>query len=407
MKKWFWLALVLGLAFIGAVGFWLGGSAPAAPASPTPTPVAPGEALPPIGTPAPAGEPLTEDAGEGEALRHVDLEALHALYAPDAVYARVGEREIRWAEYFQWLGSNVLSAESYLENMGAYGMDMTWASAYDETHSFAAYVIESLNENLRVYAGIDLFAQEQGYSISDEELAEAETEAMRAALGEEATKEDWAALLVENFLTEEIYRTQLRSNLLLEKIYGEQFGQDAESISDEEIEQFLAENDYLRSNHILFLTVDMNTRESLDDETIAAKKEQAEKIAAELQGIKDPDELLARFAALKEELDEDSGKIAYPNGYLFSAGQMVPEFEETSRTLALYQVSDPVLTSYGYHVIIRLPIERGDTLDSGSTVAEAAASAALARKLDAVVDALDFEYAEGAAPVDLLAYLKN
>ena len=405
MKKWFWLALVLVLVFVGGAGFWLGSTKASAPSSPETTPVAPGEPLPPINTPF-AGEPLDGDSGES-ALQRVDLDAVRTLYAPDTVYARVGEREITWAQYAQWLESNVLSAENYLESMAAYGLPMAWDSDYDETHSFAAFVTESLNENLRVYTGIDQFAHELGYEISDEELDEAEAQTMREVLGEDAGADEWAALLAENFLTEDIYRTKLRSDLLLQKAYDERYGTDAENISDETVERFLADNDYLRSNHILFLTMDMNTRESLDEETIAAKKAQAEKIAAELQGITDQAELLARFAALKEELDEDSGKVAYPTGYLFSAGQMVPEFEETSRTLEVYQVSDPVLTTYGYHVIIRLPIERSDVLDTGSTVAEAAASAELASELDAVVDTLEFELAEDVAPVDLLAHLKS
>ena len=47
------------------------------------------------------------------------------------------------------------------------------------------------------------------------------------------------------------------------------------------------------------------------------------------------------------------------NVYTFSYGDMVEEFEETSFALEVGELSDPVKTTFGYHIILRLPLDGG------------------------------------------------
>ncbi|MBR5152960.1 MAG: peptidylprolyl isomerase [Clostridia bacterium] len=58
------------------------------------------------------------------------------------------------------------------------------------------------------------------------------------------------------------------------------------------------------------------------------------------------------FVALIEEYNEDPG--ATETGYTFGPGEMVKEFEEASFALDYDEISQPVKTAYGYHVIKRL-----------------------------------------------------
>jgi len=60
----------------------------------------------------------------------------------------------------------------------------------------------------------------------------------------------------------------------------------------------------------------------------------------------------ADFAKLAKENSADPGSAA-KGGDLgwFGRGQMVPEFENAAFTLPLNQVSDPIKTQYGYHII--------------------------------------------------------
>lgn len=103
------------------------------------------------------------------------------------------------------------------------------------------------------------------------------------------------------------------------------------------------------------MTKDPSTGEELSDADKADKKAKADEIYKELAAITDQSELMKRFAELKEEYCEDTGKTTYPDGYTFTEGKMVPEFENAVKALEAYEVSEPVQSDYGYHIILRLP----------------------------------------------------
>ena len=66
----------------------------------------------------------------------------------------------------------------------------------------------------------------------------------------------------------------------------------------------------------------------------------------------------ALFDQLMNDYSEDTGLATNPDGYqAVEAGQMVPEFEEASLALEPGEISDIVESDYGYHIILRLPLE--------------------------------------------------
>ena len=404
MKKLFIVLLAVAVIFVVAAGCANRLSGQDAPAA---SPAVEATDEPVFATPVPTVAVPTDPPVEEEsfAAGRVDMQALYNAYPADSVYAVVGDREITWGEYYEWLGTYILSAEAYMDTMAVYGYSMGWDSAYAEDANLAEYVIANLDDNLRAYTGIGLFAAENGVEVTDEDLDAKRAEDMSSIIGEDATEEDWAALLVANYLTENVYRAQAKAQLELTRLQQELYGENGEKISIANLQHYIEDQGYLHCNHILFLTIDMDTYAALDEDEAAAKKAQAEAVAAELQAIEDRDELLARFAELKTELCEDSGKYYYPDGYLFTPGTMVAVFEDTTRSLADYQVSDPVLSEYGYHVIIRLPIDADSELDSGGTIGAAAASELMAADLDAIVDRLDFALAPGVQALNLLDYV--
>jgi parvulin-like peptidyl-prolyl isomerase len=84
-------------------------------------------------------------------------------------------------------------------------------------------------------------------------------------------------------------------------------------------------------------------------------KTEAGRIYAELQGGAD-------FAALAKQFSEDPGTKDSGGKYTVVRGQNVPEFEEVSFELKQGEISRPVKTTYGYHVIEAIsPIRKSET----------------------------------------------
>ena len=79
-------------------------------------------------------------------------------------------------------------------------------------------------------------------------------------------------------------------------------------------------------------------------------KKQSEALAV-LERIKNGE----KFGKLAKELSIDSGSAKRDGnlGY-FGRGKMVKEFENAAFNLQAGQISEPVKTQYGYHVIKRL-----------------------------------------------------
>ena len=132
------------------------------------------------------------------------------------------------------------------------------------------------------------------------------------------------------------------------------FGEDSGSYpTDAEVSAFLEETGQYRAKHILLSTIDLSTRQPLDEETIAQKKATADNLLAQLRAAEDPVNL---FDQLMHEYSEDTGLAANPEGYTTSKGQMVAPFEEAALALKDGEISDIVESDFGYHIILRLPM---------------------------------------------------
>ena len=347
-------------------------------------------------------------------IRAVDMDAIRALRDPAEEILTVEGQSVTWQAYCDLLESTCADIQNYFTQMAAYyGVAADWEGSVgdDSGRTFARYAVDETAEYLESVLTVRAFAAANGVTLSEEDMASLEPEALaKASLGEEATVEEfYDRLESEAHMSYDTFRSMRAASLLYSKVFAELYGENGEKISEADAAAYLEEQGYLAAHHILLMTIDPNTGDALDEETVSAKKARAGEIAAELQAIEDTQELLRRFTELKAELCEDSGKERFPDGYTFQPGTMVPEFEDTVRGQKEYEVSDPVETAYGYHVIMRLPL-RGDaqlsTLQGNSTTArQELAQKRITEALDAFQTEHPAQYAEGVEDFDLTKFI--
>ena len=148
-------------------------------------------------------------------------------------------------------------------------------------------------------------------------------------------------------LDEALFRLNWRCDFMHDALTEARFtGENAPA--EEDILAWLAEEQGLyRVKHILISTQDV------EEEKLKEKRALADDLLAQLLAAEDP---IALFDQLMLEYGEDPGVASNPDGYLAQPGQMVAEFEQTALNLQEGTFSDVVTSQFGYHIILRLPL---------------------------------------------------
>jgi peptidyl-prolyl cis-trans isomerase D len=130
---------------------------------------------------------------------------------------------------------------------------------------------------------------------------------------------------------------------------------DSIEVSDDELQALYARKkaslkskEQRRASHILF-----QVASDADQETVDKVKQEAEKVLARIRAGED-------FGKLAAEYSDDPGS-AKKGGDLdyFSAGTMVPEFDKAAFSMSVGEVSEPIRTQFGYHIIKLTDIKAG------------------------------------------------
>jgi len=145
-------------------------------------------------------------------------------------------------------------------------------------------------------------------------------------------KKKYEKQLKEQGLTEKQVRNDIRAQIVSEKIF-EQVTKEVK-VTDADIEAYYAKN-----------KAQYSQPESRDVRHILVKtKKQADDLYAQLQNGAD-------FAALAKKYSEDTGSKANGGKLTISKGQTVAPFDETAFLLKKNDISKPVKTEFGYHII--------------------------------------------------------
>jgi len=218
--------------------------------------------------------------------------------------------------------------------------EMRYVSAYNYLDR-----LDILKNYHREFEGID-FESEEGEAllaelrkdVSEQLIEDAliarEVRRRDISISSEERDEAFEQLIVSNGGEEEF-------SSILEKYYG---------LTIEQFEKKIYEPNFLRQK----LTEEINT----DEEADKAAKKQAEEVyeKAVAEG--------ADFSALAKEYSHDTGSAAAGGDLgFFGKGSMVPEFEEVAFEMKKGEISEPVKSVYGYH-IIKVTDTKGEEIEA-------------------------------------------
>lgn len=308
--------------------------------------------------------------------------------APDAIVASLNGNGASADLVAYWIGYDVSYLNSYMQYYT--GSSINWDDTLSDGMSVADYVKASVLSSVKQHLVLENLASKYGVTLTAEQEA-AMAESDQSYIDQYGSEEAFEAEIAKLGMRRETYDRVARSNYLYQDLY-ELYNTEGSALyaSDEDLAVYAAEQGYITADHILLATKNMTTGEALTDEQKAEKKALAEEIKQKLDACEgDIDELTALFQELADQYSEDPGRETYPTGYTFTTGSMVQEFEDAAYALSEGEVSEVVESSLGYHILLRLPLDKAAAADE---VREEYFTNFIAEQVDAAAMATSADY---------------
>ncbi len=208
-------------------------------------------------------------------------------------------------------------------------------------------VVLTINEE-KITAG--QFEEFLGGLPPEYQQAAAQNPEMRRRIGDEMIKIRLLAEEARKRKLDQSSKVQTQLRMLQDQVLAGALASEVSVVDDkavqEEFEKNKGQYGKLKARHILIRTPDSQMPPTggpaLTDEQAKAK---AQDIKKRVAGGED-------FAAIAKKESDDKGSGAQGGDLgTFGPGQMVPEFEKAAFSLKKDEVSEPVKTQFGYHVI--------------------------------------------------------
>ena len=240
------------------------------------------------------------------------------IEVPANAIAVVGDREITKAEYDRLLASAEKTYEAREQEFPAAG-----------TPEFAQLrnaIVRSLVEQ----AQFEIAAEELDVTVTDEDVEKRLDELKEQFF--EGDEQKYKDELEAQGLTEEQVKSDLRTRLLSEKVF-EQVTNQVE-VTDEEVQAYYEENE-----------TQFATPASRDIRHIVVKsKARADELRAQLEGG-------ANFAKLARQYSTDEASKKDGGKFTAQQGATVAPFDEAAFDLETGELSQPIKTQFGWHLI--------------------------------------------------------
>jgi foldase protein PrsA len=173
-------------------------------------------------------------------------------------------------------------------------------------------------------------ADSMGIHVSDKQIDARITKLIKQFYG--GSEKKYEDTIKSQGLTTETARQEVKAQVISEELYKKVTGD--VNVSDKEL------RDYYDSNKSIYVQ-----KESRDVRHIlVTKKALADQLYQQLKGG-------ANFAKLAKKYSKDPGSAQNGGRLTITRGQTVKEFDKTAFSLKKGQLSAPVHTQYGYHII--------------------------------------------------------
>ncbi len=182
---------------------------------------------------------------------------------------------------------------------------------------------QTLDKLVRVQVIKDYVTKNSDYVIDDEEVQSS----MEAFNEEISNDEERKAYYKESSIDDDFIKSQIQDAMVLQEFYN---------ILKSEIEE---DTDFLEEQYSNYI-VKVNASHILVDDD------------ASLKIVQEKLKVLESFEEIAKEYSKDPGSatIGGELGY-FDRNKMVPEFETAAFNLEVGEISEPVITQFGYHII--------------------------------------------------------
>jgi len=279
----------------------------------------------------------------GTHVDNTDFRAAFEAFSPETVMIKLGDLTVTWAELYVFLFRSVMSL------VDGFGVMPDWSDTLFDDTTLAEIALDYTVEEVLAFKLFEHGARVTGVTLDDDlkEILREDLEGMTEAYG---GTEAFAKALWENggFYSLELFEQMIQTEYLIGAIMTELYGEDGELLSAEVLDEYVLKEGYLMAKHILR----MKTGDGDD-----APLNESNDILKLLQEY-DGDDFEGFFDTLMAEHNEDvGGMMSYPDGYLFQFNDMVFAFSSACLALEPGQISGVVESEFGYHIILRLPID--------------------------------------------------